>query len=242
MMRSFSPLAAAAALACAAFGQQGPASLLAELEDQVFVQRRLLNDWGGLVYYGSENSELKADPERVILLGDEVMEEWPPALLGGRPYLNRGIKHQTTAQMLVRFRQDVVALKPRAVVIHGGMNDLAGYGGPATTGTIADNIMSMIDIARANRIEVILTSLTPVCDCKGKIWTDRRTVGKILGVNQWLEQYAAKEKLTYVDWYSALAAGRSFKAELTGDGLIPNEAGYRTMKEVAERAFSYPRE
>ncbi|MEZ5404562.1 MAG: GDSL-type esterase/lipase family protein [Bryobacteraceae bacterium] len=215
----------AAFLAAIAFGQS-------DLEDQVFAQRRLLNDWGGLVYYGSENAELKPDPNRVVFFGDDVVEGWPAPLFEGTPYLNRGIEHQTTGQMLVRFRQDVVALKPKAVVIHGGMNDLAGYGGPATTGTIADNIMSMVDIARANGIRVILTSLTPVCDCKGKAWTSRLPVGKILGVNEWLKDYAAQEKLTYLDWYTPLVQGRAFKAELTADGLAPNGAGYRALAAV----------
>ncbi len=218
-------------------GQDQQEKLIAGLEDQVFTQRRLLNDWGGLVYYGSENSELKPDPNRIVLLGDEVVEAWPAALLEGKPYLNRGIRHQTTGQMLVRFRQDVIALKPKAVIIQGGMNDLAGYAGPATTGTIADNIMSMADIARANGVRVLLASLTPVCDCKGKVWSNRRTVGKILGVNAWLKEYADREKLTYLDWYEALVQGRAFKADLTADGLLPNEAGYQVMRRIAAEAF-----
>lgn len=216
----------------AAAQQQDQRKTIAEQEDQVFAQRRLLNDWGGLVYYGSENAELKPDAKRVILFGDEVIENWPAAQLEGQHYLNRGVRQQTTGQMLVRFRQDVVALQPRAVVIQGGMNDLAGYAGPATTGTIADNIMSMVDIARANGIRVILASLTPVCDCKGKVWTERRPVGKILGVNEWLEEYAAKEKLPYLDWHGALVQGRGFREELTVDGLVPSERGYGVMGEM----------
>ncbi|MEZ5356515.1 MAG: GDSL-type esterase/lipase family protein [Bryobacteraceae bacterium] len=237
-MRAFAVhrIAAIFALAGCAAAQQDAQKANAELEEQVFAQRRLLNDWGGLVYYGSENTELKPDPDRVVLLGDEVTENWPSALLGKR-FLNRGIEHQTTGQMLVRFRQDVVSLKPKAVVIQGGRNDLAGYGGPATTGTIADNVMSMVDIARANGIRVVVTSLIPVCDCRGKAQINRQLPGKILGVNEWLKDYAAREKLTYIDWYSALAQGRAFRADLTADGLLPNGAGYRAMAKSLADAF-----
>jgi lysophospholipase L1-like esterase len=130
-------------------------------------QDRLRSDWAGLTRYGSENTEIPPPApgeERVVFLGDEITELWgrgDAQFFPGRPYFNRGISRQTTPQMLVRFRQDVVSLRPKAVVIQGGANDLAGLTGPATQAMIAENIMSMTDLAKANGIRVVLASVTP---------------------------------------------------------------------------------
>jgi lysophospholipase L1-like esterase len=211
-----------------------------ELERELAAHVRLLSDWGGLTVYGSENADLgppKAGENRVVFLGDDITQHWGQEFFSGRPYLNRGIARQTTPQMLVRFRQDVVSLQPKVVVIQGGLNDLAGYSGPATEGTIAENVMSMVDLAKANGIRVVLAAVTPVCDCVRTL-TDRRPPGKIIGLNVWLKEYAARSGAVFLDYYSALVEGRAMKKELTADGMIPNEAGYRLMEVEAHRAIA----
>jgi acyl-CoA thioesterase I len=185
-----------------------------------------LTDWAGLTRYGSENTELRPPvpgEDRVVFLGDQITERWGQGgakFFPGKPYLNRGIGGQTTPQMLVRFRQDVISLKPKVVVILAGSNDLAGVSGPATEGTIAENIMSMVELARANGIRVVLASVTPVCDCfKNQNQTKLRPQGKIISLNGWIRDYAARSGSVYLNYYSALADGRDFKKELTMDGL-----------------------
>lgn len=213
-----------------------------ELERIVEAQQRLLNDWAGLTHYGSENTELRL-PEgetRVVFLGDEITENWGKGETGffqGKPYFNRGIAGQTTPQMLVRFRQDVIGLKPKVVIIHAGTNDLAGAAGPITEGMAAENFMSMVELAKANGIRVVLASVTPVCDCFQK-QTARRPPGKIIGMNGWLKDYAARSGSVFLDYYSALVEGRAMKKEFTSDGLIPNDAGYTRMAVLAEKAIA----
>jgi lysophospholipase L1-like esterase len=208
-----------------------------ELERIVIAQQRLLNDWAGLTRYGSENTELRLPPgeNRVVFLGDEVTESWIN-FFPGKPYFNRGIAGQTTPQMLVRFRQDVIALKPKVVVIQAGANDLAGTAGPMTQGTAIENFTSMVELAKANGIRVVLASTTPVCDCYRKV-TARRSPGKLIGMNSWLKDYAEQSGSVYLNYYSALVEGRAFKKELTADGIIPNEAGYKIMTALAEKAI-----
>jgi len=200
---------------------------------------RLLIDWGGLDRYGSEDTEVrppKAGENRVVFLGDQMTENWTD-FFPGKPYLNRGIASQTTPQMLVRFRQDVISLKPKVVVIQGGTNDLAGVTGPATEGTISENIQSMVELAQFHHIKVVLASVLPVCDCAGAKQTGLRPQGKIIGLNGWLKDYAARSGSVYLDYYAALADGRNFKPDLTADGLMPNAAGYRVMAPLAEKAI-----
>jgi lysophospholipase L1-like esterase len=223
--------------------QQQPTA--AELEQEIAGYVRQLTDWGGLVRYGSDNAELRPVAGRVIFLGDEITELWGEGksqFFPGRPYLNRGIAGQTTPQMLVRFRQDVIDLKPAVVIIQGGSNDLAGNTGPATAGTIADNIMTMVELAKLHGIAVVLASLTPVCDCVAdsplKNLTLRRPFGKILGVNDWLEDYAAKSGAVYLDYHAVLAQGRAIKKELTVDGLHLSDAAYELMRPLAEQAIA----
>jgi lysophospholipase L1-like esterase len=219
------------------------ASITAALEQRLEAQRRLLTDWAGLVRYGSENTELptpKPGEDRVVFLGDEITENWGRGsahFFPGKPYLNRGVKGQTTPQMLVRFRQDVIALKPKVVVIQAGMNDIASITGPITQGMFAENIMSIVELANANKIRVVLASLTPVCDYYTK-QTALRPQGKIIGMNGWLREYAAQSGSVYLNYYSAMAEGRNLKKELTGDGLLPNDAGYAVMAPLAEQAIA----
>ncbi len=203
------------------------------------LDRRLLLDWAGLTRYGSENAELRAPKpgeNRVVFLGGQITEQWP-GFFPGRPYLNRGIANQTSPQMLVRFRQDVIALKPKVVVIEAGTNDLAGVTGPSTEGMIGENFMSMVELAKVNGIQVVLASVTPVCDCFTN-QTARRPQGKIIGLNGWIKEYAARSGSVYLDYYAALADGRNFKKELTSDGVVPNGAGYQVMAPLAEKAIA----
>lgn len=208
------------------------------LEQKLVAQRHLLNDFGGLIRYGSEDSEIgppKPGELRVVFLGDQVTELWgrgSARFFPDRPFLNRGIGGQITAQMLVRFHQDVVALKPKVVVIQAGMNDLL----VATEGVMAENFMSMMDIAKANGIRVVLASVTPVCDCYTK-QTGLRPQGKIVSLNGWIRNFAARSGAVYLDYYGALADGRNFRKELTGDGLLPNDTGYGVMAPLAEKAI-----
>ena len=226
---------------------QAPDSVpISALEREVAAQRRLLRDWGGLTRYGSENTEIRpvAGEDRVVFLGDQITELWGRGnakFFPGKPYLNRGISRQTTPQLLVRFRQDVISLRPKAVVIQGGANDFAGISGPATEEMIAENIMSMTELAKAHSIRVVIASVTPVCDCFGKL-TRKRTQeivqGRIVEVNELLKNYAASSGSVYLDYYSALADGQEFKRELTSDGLLPNDAGYNVMAPLAEHAIA----
>jgi lysophospholipase L1-like esterase len=215
----------------------------AAVEQELARYRHIVGDWAGLTRYGSENSELPPPApgeSRVVFLGDQITELWGQGrakFFNGKPYVNRGISGQTTPQMLVRFRQDVIGLKARVVVIHGGTNDLTGMLGPGTEGTIADNITSMTELAKANGIRVVLASVTPVCDCF-KDQTAVRPQGKIIGLNGWIRAYAAKSGAVYLNYYAALADGRNFRMELTRDGLVPNDAGYDVMAPLAETAIA----
>jgi lysophospholipase L1-like esterase len=206
-----------------------------QLERELDAYRRILLDWGGLTRYGSDNYELKVKPD-VVFLGDEITENWTE-FFPGKNYVNRGITRQTAAQMLVRFRQDVIALKPKVVVIQAGTNDLASVMGPSTEGTMADHFTSMVELAQAHGIRVVLASVTPVCDC-GVRQTLRRPPGKIIGINNWMKDFAAKRGLVYLDYYSALASGRFMDKSLTVDGLVPNGAGFQRMAPLAEKAIA----
>jgi lysophospholipase L1-like esterase len=209
----------------------------------IAAQRKLLSDWGGLTRYGSENTEIpppKPGENRVVFLGDDITENWAAGkteFFPGKPYFNRGIARQTSPQMLVRFRQDVIGLKPKVVVIQAGSNDLAGYSGPATESMIAENFMSMVELAKVNGIRVVLASVTPVCDCFTN-QTARRPQGKIIGLNGWLKDYAARSGSVYLDFYSALAEGRNLKKEFTTDGVLLHDAAYAVMAPLAEKAIA----
>ena len=245
MTRSLLPILMFGFCGAAAAQAPDPSQKIPELERRIAALKKLLIDWGGLTRYGSENTELRPlrpGEDRVVFLGDQVTERWGAGetkFFPGKPYLNRGIAGQTTPQMLVRFHQDVVSLKPKVVVILAGTNDLAGVMGPATEGTMAENFISMMEIAKANGIRVVLASVTPVCDCFTK-QTGLRPQGKIISLNGWIKDYAAKSESVYLDYYSALAEGRNLKKELTVDGLIPNDAGYRVMAPLAEALQAAP--
>ncbi len=212
------------------------------LAQRLNAQRQLIRDWGGLTHYGSDNSELSRPTpgeNRVVFFGDDATESWGlggSAFFPGKPYINRGISGQATPQMLVRFRQDVIDLNPSVVVIQGGMNDIAAVTVPGTTLMIGNQIKSMVDLARANGVAVVLASLLPVCDCGSKLAAFLPR-GKIFGLNDWIEDFANESGAVYLNYYPALADGRDFKRELTDDGILPNAAGYALMTPLAEAAI-----
>jgi len=236
-------LAGVALLGGSVGAQTNPGETIQALGRKLTAQGRLLNDWAGLTRYGSENTEIPPPApgeERVVFLGDEITELWgrgDAKFFPGKPYWNRGISGQTTPQMLVRFRQDVISLRPKGVVILAGGNDLAGFSGPATQAMIAENLMSLTELAKGNGIRVVLASLTPVCDCFTQ-QSQQRPPGKILGMNGWLKDYADQSGSVYLDYYSALADGRTLKKEFTTDGFLLNDAAYNVMAPLAERAIA----
>lgn len=204
---------------------------------------RLRNDWAGLRRYRAANDSLgapAAGERRVVFYGNSITDAWArhfPAMFPGKPYVGRGISGQTTPQMLVRFHQDVVALKPAVVVILAGTNDIAGNTGPSTQAMIEDNLSAMTEIAQAHGIRVVLSSVLPVFDYRWKPGLE--PAPKIIALNAWMKRYAASVGATYLDYHSAMADARGgLPSALSGDGVHPNEAGYRAMAPLAEAAIA----
>jgi len=209
-----------------------------------------LKDWPQLGRYHDANGKLSPaakNEARVVFMGDSITDSWQNPKFGGffpgKPYVDRGISGQTTPQMLIRFRPDVIALQPKAVVILAGTNDLAGNTGPMTLESIEDNLVAMADLAKANSIRVVFASILPVSDYEqrdGKpiVRTTQRPPEKIKALNEWMKTYAANNKLTYLDYYSAMVDDKGFlKDELSEDGLHPNAKGYEIMAPLAEAAI-----
>ena len=205
----------------------------------------LRNDWANLGRYREANRKLAAPPpaageQRVVFMGNSITEGWARFFADefpGKPYVGRGISGQTTPQMLVRFRQDVVALKPAVVVILAGTNDIAGNTGPSTLEMIEDNLASMTEIAQANHIRVVLCSVLPVFDYPWKRGLE--PAPKIVALNSWIKSYAARVGATYVDFHSAMAdERRGMQADLARDGVHPTEAGYKLMAPLVERGIA----
>jgi lysophospholipase L1-like esterase len=230
---------------------QSAADPCADTKAQLTRAENRLKDWPAMGRYRDENGKLTPPAKneaRVVFMGDSITDSWDDPKFGGffpgKPYVDRGISGQTTPQMLVRFRADVIALRPRAVVILAGTNDLSGNTGPTTLEAIEDNLISMTELAKANSIKVILASLLPVSDYEqrdGKpiVQTVRRPPEKIKALNDWMRSYAAQNKLTYLDYYSAMMDEKGFlKDELSEDGLHPNAKGYAVMAPLAEAAIA----
>jgi lysophospholipase L1-like esterase len=223
---------------------------LPSLEKKMEVLDARLKDWPELSRYREANAKVTApakDEERVVFMGDSITDGWQRPQFGGffpgRPYMDRGIGGQTTPQMLLRFRPDVIALEPRVVVILAGTNDIAGNTGPMTLEESEGNLASMSELAHAHGIRVVLSSVTPVSDLmtpEGKkiVQTERRPPEKILALNDWMKKYAAEDGDVYLDYFSAMADDKGFlKSELTDDGLHPNTQGYVLMAPLAEKAI-----
>ena len=223
----------------------------AEIKTQFNRADTKLKDWPALLRYREDNSKTSVPTKvekRVVFLGDSITDSWDDPKYGGffpgKPYVNRGISGQTTPQMLIRFRPDVIALKPRVVVILAGTNDLAGNTGPMPLTAIEDNLISMAELARANEIKVVFASILPISDYEirdGKplVQSARRPPERIKALNEWIKKYVAEHKLTYLDYYSAMVDDKGFlKDELSNDGVHPNDKGYQVMAPLAEDAIA----
>jgi len=207
-------------------------------------------DWGFLAKFREADKELAppaADIERVVFMGDSITEGWGMkgvngapdrgVFFPGRPYVNRGISGQTSPQMLVRFRQDVIDLKPKVVVILAGTNDIAENTGKMTLEESKGNIESMVELALANGIRPVLCSVLPSTE----FWWHKglEPASKIKALNVLIKDYAAKNGLVYVDYYSAMDNGEGgLKKELSPDGVHPNAAGYAVMAPLAEAGIA----
>lgn len=212
---------------------------------------QLRTDWAGLQTFMKANADLPApapDENRVVFMGNSIIELWTPyfaSMFPGKPYIGRGISGQTTPQMLVRFHQDVVALKPKVVLILAGTNDIAGNTGPATLEMIENNLASMAELAQANGIRVVMASVLPAY---GYSWRPEVQPAKtIVALNSWISDYAREHGAIYLDFHSAMVDERlGLRKELSPDGVHPNEAGFRVMAPLAEKAIqaalSSPRE
>lgn len=201
-----------------------------------------LLDWNQLSRYHADNEKLKAqpaDPGRVVFMGDSITDGWRLAqYFPGKPYINRGISGQTTPQMLARWFEDVINLKPAAVLIYAGTNDIARNTGPETIEMVEENFQAMSELAQLHGIKVILCAVTPVSDYGPRKMTEGRPPADILKLNAWLKGYAAKTHAVYADYFGALADDKGMlKDGFSRDGLHPNDKGYELLTPVAAAAI-----
>ena len=228
----------AAACRDRSFAQSASATVEARVRDSVFH-----SDWANFARYRDANRALPAPApgeQRVVFIGNSITEGWVkywPVMFAGKPYVGRGIGGQTTPQMLVRFHADVVALTPAVVVILGGTNDIAWNTGPATNEMIQQNLQAMTEIAQANGIRVVLSSIMPVFDYPWR--TGLVPAPRIVAINTWMRAYAARVGATYLDYHGAMSDARQgLRSGLGDDGVHPNEAGYRIMASLVEPAIA----
>ena len=202
------------------------------------------SDWANLGYYEERNRELGLPDEnekRIVFMGDSITEEWGnlyPEFFSGNNYINRGIGGQTTPQMLIRFKPDAIDLKPYAIIILAGTNDIAGNTGPSTVRMITDNIFSMAELAIAYEIKVVLASILPVYQYP---WVDDvlDPPSAIDSINSKIKEYVENKGLLYLDYYSSMVDDRKgLKSDYTSDGVHPNEAGYKVMSAIADEIIS----
>ncbi len=203
------------------------------------------DDYGQLARYREANAKLgppAAGENRVVFFGDSITDIWKlENYFPGKPYVNRGIGGQTTPQMLVRFRQDVIDLHPKVVVILAGTNDIAGNTGPMRTEDIEANLASFAELARAHGIRVVYSSVLPVHNYteRSKDFFAQRPMPRILELNQWLKDFCEKNNIVYLDYFSAVVDDKGLlKKDLADDGLHPNDAGYKIMAPLAEAAIA----
>ena len=225
MVEDFAPPKAACCLAGTAQG----------LADQ-------LQDWNQLGRYHAANEALKKEPTpagRVVFYGDSITDGWKlDQYFPGKPYVNRGIGGQTTAQMIVRMFPDVVNLKPAALILLAGTNDIARNNGPQTFEQITQNIQAITELAQVHNIKVILCAVMPVSDYTARKQLGRRPPADVLKLNAWIKDYAARANAVYCDYYAATADEKGMlKDGFSGDGLHPNAKGYELMAPMAEAAI-----
>lgn len=201
-------------------------------------------DWQNLERYREENIKLmkekSGEKSRVVFMGNSITEGWlylSPEFFKDKPYVNRGISGQTTPQMLLRFRQDVINLNPEIVVILAGANDIAGNTGPATNEMIMENIISMCDLAKSNHIKIILCSILPAYDFP---WNPGlKPYLRIIEINKLIKDYCTKNNIYFLDFYWQMCdENNGMKKEFSEDGVHPNSSGYKVMNSIAEKAIS----
>ena len=199
-------------------------------------------DWANLNRYQKVNDTLKApspNENRVIFMGNSITEGWShyqPEFFKDKPYINRGIGGQTTPQMLIRFKQDVVDLKPSVVIICAGINDIAGNTGPSTIKMIVDNISSMAEIAKANKIKVVIASVHPAFDFPWR--PGLKPNERIPALNKLLKEYCEQKDIIYLDYFSAMVDNNNgLRSDLGSDGVHPNKKGYLIMAPLTEEAI-----
>lgn len=227
-------------LGTAAFAQD---TVDAEAKQQQKNEELMKQDWACLKCFQEDNAKVaapKTGEKRVVFMGNSITIGWGslnPEFFTGKPYINRGISGQTTPQMLIRFRPDVIDLHPKVVVILAGTNDIAGNTGYTPIATIFGNIVSMAELAKANGIKVVLSSVLPVYDYPWRKGLD--PVSKIADLNQRIKAYAAKNGCVYLDYYTAMAdEQKGLQKALTSDGVHPNKEGYLVMGPLAEKAIA----
>jgi lysophospholipase L1-like esterase len=203
-----------------------------------------MSDFGNLGRYREANAKLglsDLSESRVVFLGDSTTDSWRLDMsFPGKPYLNRGISGQTTPQMLIRFRPDVIDLVPKVVVILAGTNDIAGNTGPMTLAEIEANLKTMTELARIHGIRVVLSSVLPVNNYteRSKLFFPLRPPAEVLELNQWMREYAARNGCVYLDYFNSMVDGKGLlRADLAEDGLHPNEKGYAIMAPLAQNAI-----
>jgi len=211
-------------------------------KDSVKEQLNQTNDWPNLRRYRSDNAKQtapSANENRVVFMGNSITDGWinvSPDFFKDKPYLDRGISGQTTPQMLVRFRQDVIDLNPKVVVILAGINDIAGNTGPSSLKMIEDNLASMAQLAKANGIKVIMCSVLPAFSFPWRPGID--PVQKIIDLNKWIKNFAEKNNFVYCDYYSAMVDDRKGLPEkYSKDGVHPNADGYHIMEPIVEKSI-----
>ena len=203
-----------------------------------------MNDFGELERYRAANAALPppaSGENRVVFFGDSITDIWHlDESFPGKPYVNRGIGGQTTSQMLVRFRQDVINLQAKVVVILAGTNDIAGNSGPISNENIEANLTSIAELARANGVKVVFSSVLPVHNYtpQAQDFFAQRPMERILALNKWLKDYCEKNDLVYLDYFGAVVDDKGMlKRDLADDGLHPNKAGFAIMAPLAEKAI-----
>ncbi len=203
-----------------------------------------MNDYGNLGRYREANSKLtapSASESRVVFMGDSITDIWKfDKYFPGKPYINRGIGGQTTPQMLLRFRPDVVDLQPKVVVILAGTNDIAGNTGLMSLAEIEGNLQSMAELASVHGIRVVLSSVVPVNDYteRSKMFFPLRPPAEILELNRWIKSYCAQHGYVYLDYFSAMVDDKGLlKSDLAEDGLHPNDRGFAIMTPLAQKAI-----
>lgn len=200
-------------------------------------------DWANLKRYEEDNKKLgapKPGENRIVFMGNSITEGWvsaDPNFFNGRPFIGRGISGQTTPQMLVRFRQDVIDLKPKVVVILAGINDIAGNTGPTTLEQIMGNLASMAELAKANGIKVVMSSVLPALDFPWR--KGLQPAEKVVALNAMIKKYATEKGHVYLDYWTAMAdSNKGLKANLAYDGVHPTLEGYQVMEPLVEKAIA----